>query len=310
LWLEVLLRSDLENFLLGHVKAFHDWGGVSRTILYDNLKSASEQCCRWGKPISGVCPYWINRKAIQERSSSPGLRTPNCCARPTGTIGASLDILALQHFHQPPRTRSPSYNGATERYPRGAQEQSMTKSNEDRASRSREEKRAQFSQPGRRNKSTPILVGAFVALAGFAVYLVASSSGDRPASSTVTATAPSGIAERSTAVRVPLSDLEDGQAKFFDYTLAGNKSVRFFVLKSSDGVYRAAMDACDVCFHARKGYRQEGDDMVCNNCGQHFHSALVNEVHGGCNPVALPRSVDGDSLVIQTAELEKRSGYF
>jgi uncharacterized membrane protein len=186
----------------------------------------------------------------------------------------------------------------------------MTKSNEDRASRSREEKRAQFSQPGRRNKSTPILVGAFVALAGFAVYLVASSSGDRPASSTVTATAPSGIAERSTAVRVPLSDLEGGQAKFFDYTLAGNKSVRFFVLKSSDGVYRAAMDACDVCFHARKGYRQEGDDMVCNNCGQHFHSALVNEVHGGCNPVALPRNVDGDSLVIQTVELEKRSGYF
>ncbi len=40
MWLEFFLDQTLENFLLGHVNAFHDWGGVSRTILYDNLKSA------------------------------------------------------------------------------------------------------------------------------------------------------------------------------------------------------------------------------------------------------------------------------
>ena len=40
MWLEFFLDQSLENFLLGHVNAFHDWGGVSRTILYDNLKSA------------------------------------------------------------------------------------------------------------------------------------------------------------------------------------------------------------------------------------------------------------------------------
>ncbi len=40
IWLEFFLDQTLENFLLGHVNAFHDWGGVSRTILYDNLKSA------------------------------------------------------------------------------------------------------------------------------------------------------------------------------------------------------------------------------------------------------------------------------
>jgi transposase len=39
LWLEFFLDQSLENFLLGHVHAFADWGGCPRTILYDNLKS-------------------------------------------------------------------------------------------------------------------------------------------------------------------------------------------------------------------------------------------------------------------------------
>jgi transposase len=39
LWLEFFLDQTLENFLLGHVHAFHDWGGCVRSILYDNLKS-------------------------------------------------------------------------------------------------------------------------------------------------------------------------------------------------------------------------------------------------------------------------------
>ena len=39
LWLEFFLDQTLENFLLGHVHAFADWGGASRTVLYDNLKS-------------------------------------------------------------------------------------------------------------------------------------------------------------------------------------------------------------------------------------------------------------------------------
>ncbi len=39
LWLEFFLDQTLENFLLGHVHAFHDWQGSPRTVLYDNLRS-------------------------------------------------------------------------------------------------------------------------------------------------------------------------------------------------------------------------------------------------------------------------------
>ena len=32
LWLEFFLDQSLENFLLGHVHAFHDWGGAPRSL--------------------------------------------------------------------------------------------------------------------------------------------------------------------------------------------------------------------------------------------------------------------------------------
>lgn len=39
LWVEFFFDQSLENLLLGHVHAFCDWGGIPRTILYDNLRS-------------------------------------------------------------------------------------------------------------------------------------------------------------------------------------------------------------------------------------------------------------------------------
>ncbi len=39
LWLEFFFDQRLESLLLGHVHAFSDWGGVPRSILYDNMRS-------------------------------------------------------------------------------------------------------------------------------------------------------------------------------------------------------------------------------------------------------------------------------
>ena len=111
-------------------------------------------------------------------------------------------------------------------------------------------------------------------------------------------------------LRVPLADVAGGRAKFFDYKLANNQQVRFFVVKSSAGDYRAALDACEVCAHAKQGYRQDGDDMVCNNCGKKFATALIGKISGGCHPVGLTATNDGNSLVIKKAELESGGKYF
>jgi uncharacterized membrane protein len=87
-------------------------------------------------------------------------------------------------------------------------------------------------------------------------------------------------------------------------------TIRYFILKSSDGVIRAAFDACDVCWPAGKGYYQEGDHMVCRNCGRRFASVMVNEVQGGCNPAPLTRSLENDKLIIQIKDIQEGHQYF
>lgn len=176
---------------------------------------------------------------------------------------------------------------------------------------SREAKRAQFAQraEGRSNNGTvKILVLVVVALVAVVAYVVASTGGERAA---VVASSGGGGGPKAAGenVSIPVSELS-GKARFYDYKTASGKTVRFFAMKSSDGVYRTALDACDVCFHAKKGYSQEGADMVCNNCGMHFPSAQINEVKGGCNPVGLERKVTGDKLDISAKELEAGASYF
>lgn len=110
-------------------------------------------------------------------------------------------------------------------------------------------------------------------------------------------------------VAIPLKDVDDGKAHYFSYKADGQE-VRFFVVKSPDGVIRAAFDACDVCFPAKKGYSQEGDFMVCNNCGRKFHSTRINVVEGGCNPAPLVREVRDGTLVIKEADILPGGRFF
>jgi uncharacterized membrane protein len=110
-------------------------------------------------------------------------------------------------------------------------------------------------------------------------------------------------------VTIPISSVNDGKAHFYNYDSSGVK-IRYFVLKSSDGVYRAAFDTCDVCYDAKKGYHQENDVMVCNNCGQRFSSVKINEEKGGCNPAPLDRSVEGNNLIIKHDDIENGRWYF
>ena len=110
-------------------------------------------------------------------------------------------------------------------------------------------------------------------------------------------------------VSLETSLFDDGKAKYFTFNTSG-KMVNFFVIKSSDDVLRAAYDACDVCYAARKGYRQEGDIMVCNNCGQQFPSVRINVEKGGCNPAPLERKIVGDKLVLNVSDIDLGKRFF
>ena len=168
----------------------------------------------------------------------------------------------------------------------------------------RAEKRAQFEQPKSRTGLHLALAGvALAAVITVAFVVVLNRGGEAPAA------APAPVAAGGAEVTIPVADVSDGQAHFYSYDASGVE-VKYFVLKSADGEYRAAFDACDVCYPNKKGYTQQGDDMVCNNCGLTFESTRINEVKGGCNPSPIERTVKGKDLVLQTADLQAGAQYF
>ena len=122
--------------------------------------------------------------------------------------------------------------------------------------------------------------------------------------------APPNISAAGTTVTYPAELFNDGKARFFEYKTGNGITTKYFVLKSSDGVIRAAFDACDVCWPQGKGYYQEGDSMVCRNCGRRFASIRVNEVTGGCNPGSLAQQVVGGQVRIQVKDILEGEKYF
>ena len=151
-----------------------------------------------------------------------------------------------------------------------------------------------------------LLVVAVVVIGGLGFYLFQSGFDSKPQARTP-AIQPEVTA---TEVSFPVQAFADGKAQYFQYPIGNGTTVRFFILRSSDGVIRAAYDACDVCWREGKGYQQDGDFMVCRNCGQRFASVKVNEIKGGCNPAPLNRAIVGDKLVIKIADIVQGSQYF
>ena len=151
-----------------------------------------------------------------------------------------------------------------------------------------------------------LAVVAVVVIGGLVFYLFQTGFDSKPQART-----PSIQPEvTATEVSFPLQAFADGQAQYFQYPLDNGNTVRFFILRSSDGIVRAAYDACDVCWREGKGYYQDGDFMVCRNCGQRFASIKVNEIKGGCNPAPLNRTIVGDKLIIKIADIVQGSQYF
>lgn len=109
------------------------------------------------------------------------------------------------------------------------------------------------------------------------------------------------------AVEIPLSDLSS-KAKFYDVEIDGTK-LELLAVKASDGTIHTAFNTCQVCYSSGRGYYvQEGDQLVCQNCGNRFPIGEVGVTRNGCNPVPIlenERTVDKDSIKISESFFEK-----
>jgi len=106
--------------------------------------------------------------------------------------------------------------------------------------------------------------------------------------------------------------LDDYLAHYYHTELPSGKIVYFFIVKDKNGVYRAAANACQVCFGARMGFRQESDFMVCNTCGNKYPLVKIATEKGGCNPGPINPNLEdrNGKIFIEQLDLEQVSNFF
>lgn len=182
------------------------------------------------------------------------------------------------------------------------------------------EKKARVLASEKKGPNTAIIIGvAFAAVvAGWLIYNNTSGarSLDRPMQGQAGASREGNkhlrytpVSAENGEVKVQLSALQGSTASYFVYN-ANGKDIKFFMLRASDGTVRLALDACTACNHAKLGYRQNGEAMVCNNCGMSFKSTDIGHISGGCSPIPLQNSQDGKTLTVKVKDLEEGAKYF
>jgi uncharacterized membrane protein len=99
---------------------------------------------------------------------------------------------------------------------------------------------------------------------------------------------------------IPIADLSQ-TASFYKADLDGTE-VELVALKDSKGNLRTAFNACQVCYSSGRGYYvQNGEYLVCQNCGNSFTIDQVGISSGGCNPWPIldsDRTVTDDEIQI------------
>jgi FTR1 family protein len=100
-------------------------------------------------------------------------------------------------------------------------------------------------------------------------------------------------------VRIPLGLFADDALHRFSVQSAG-VSIRFIGIRRPDQTIATAFDACAIC--GSQGYYQKGGNVICKNCASAINIPTIG-ASGGCNPIALPSTVDGDSIVIPADKL-------
>jgi uncharacterized membrane protein len=85
---------------------------------------------------------------------------------------------------------------------------------------------------------------------------------------------------------IPVDELSE-TPRFYAAKVDGTP-MEVIALVASDGTVRTAFNTCQVCYSSGRGYyKAEGDELVCQNCGNRFTGDAVGVTGGGCNPVPI-----------------------
>ncbi|WP_333791725.1 DUF2318 domain-containing protein [Muricomes intestini] len=119
------------------------------------------------------------------------------------------------------------------------------------------------------------------------------------------------IAAESNLV-IPVNELS-GTVKFYPVTVDGI-DMEILAVKDEEGNIRTAFNTCQVCYSSGRGYyKQVGDKLVCQNCGNQFTVEQVEVLSGGCNPLPIfseDKTETADSVTINYDFLKEATQIF
>lgn len=82
---------------------------------------------------------------------------------------------------------------------------------------------------------------------------------------------------------IPISGISS-EASFYTVEVDGTQ-MEVLAVMDSQGAVRTAFNTCQICYGSGRGYYvQDGDQLVCQNCGNRFTADQVEVESGGCNP--------------------------
>lgn len=106
---------------------------------------------------------------------------------------------------------------------------------------------------------------------------------------------------------IQISEVSE-KASFYPVEIKGTR-LEVLAVRASDNTVRTAFNTCQVCYGSGRGYYiQEGDVLVCQNCGNRFKRDEVEVTRGGCNPVPITeefKTVTDTSITISKEFLAK-----
>ncbi|HEX6806017.1 MAG TPA: Fe-S-containing protein [Terriglobales bacterium] len=105
---------------------------------------------------------------------------------------------------------------------------------------------------------------------------------------------------------IPLSQVSDGDLHRYSVRENGTE-VRFLLYQKPDGKVAAVFDACQIC--GPVGFFKGPNGLVCKNCSAPINPQSVG-TPGGCNPIPLASTADGNSIVIHEADVAAKVQVF
>ena len=118
--------------------------------------------------------------------------------------------------------------------------------------------------------------------------------------------------EKGDSLLIKTEDLSE-DAEFYPVEVDGTE-MEVIAVKDAKGTVRTAFNTCQICYDSGNGYyKQEGDKLVCQNCGNSFTMDQVGNTSGECNPWPIledDKTVTDDEIQISYDFLKESSEIF